>query len=81
MKKQLVKHMLHSTAALALCAVMLTGKPFSGSADNTDGNETDIIIQLPGEEEGGSGNEPGIMPMSDWPPYINIPGIILNDKT
>lgn len=75
MKKQLVKQMLHSTAALVLCAALLTGLPFTGTparGGNNNGGKPGIIGELPdGDGEGESGEEPGISPMSDLPPMVN----------
>lgn len=82
MKKQLVKHMLHSTAALMLCAAMLTGLPFTGTPapGGDNGGKPGIIGEIPGGDgEGESGEEPGIAPQSDQPPKINLPTITPED--
>ncbi len=75
MKKQLVKHMLHSTAALALCAVILTGLPFAGTpapGGNNKGDNPGVTVEIPDKDgEGESGKEPGIAPMSDLPPRVD----------
>lgn len=78
MKKQFVKHMLHSTAALMLCAAMLTGLPFTGipaPGGDDNGGKPGIIGEIPGGDgEGESGEEPGIEPMNDLPPMISWEG-------
>lgn len=77
MKKQFVKHMLHSTAALMICAAMLTGIPSTRipvPGGNDNGGKPGIIGEFPdgdGEGEGASGDEPGISPMSDLPPDVD----------
>lgn len=75
MKKQFVKHMLHSTAALMLCAAMLTGLPFTGTpapGGDDNGGKPGIIGEIPGGDgEGESGEEPGIEPMNDLPPRFD----------
>lgn len=74
MKKQFVKHLIHSTAALAMCAAILTGLPFTGTpapGGDNNGGKPGIIGEIPGGDgEGESGEEPGIAPMSDLPPDI-----------
>lgn len=75
MKKQLVKHMLHSTAALMLCAVIFTGLPFAGTpapGGNDKGDKPGVTVEIPdGDGEGESGEEPGIAPMSDLIPDVD----------
>lgn len=75
MKKQLVKHMLHSTAALVLCAAILTGLPFAGTpapGGNNKGDNPGVTVEIPEKGgEGESGEEPGIAPMNDLPPKLD----------
>lgn len=72
MKKQLVKHLLPSTAALMLCATLLTGIPITGTpapGGNDNGDKPGINVDLPGDDgKGDEGSEPGISPMNDLPP-------------
>lgn len=74
MKRQLVKHMIHSTAALAMCAALITGIPFTASRvpgkTGTNG-KPGIITELP-DSNGKSGKEPGITPQSDQPNDVNV---------
>ena len=75
MKKQLVKHIIHSAAALAMCAAILTGVPFTGApapGGSDNGGKPGIIGELPGgDKKGESGEEPGIAPMNDLPPTVD----------
>ena len=75
MKKQLVKHMLHSTAALMLCAAILTGLPFAGTpapGGNNNRDKPGVTVEIPDKDgEWESGKEPGIAPMNDLPPQVD----------
>ncbi|HBA46506.1 MAG TPA: hypothetical protein DCZ91_01615 [Lachnospiraceae bacterium] len=74
MKRQLVKHMIHSTAALAMCAALITGIPFTGSrVPGKTGNngKSGIITELP-NRNGKSGKEPEITLQSNRPNDVNI---------
>ncbi len=73
MKKQLVKHLLHSTAALAVCAVLLPGMPFTGSS-SSGGNDKDrrpgVTTEIPDGEDGETEGNSGIAPANDLIPDI-----------
>lgn len=76
MKKQLVKQMLHSTAALVLCAALFTGFPFTGipaRGGNGNNGKPGIITGIPnGEDDNEAWEEPGIAPLSDQPNDVNL---------
>lgn len=74
MKKQLVKHLLHSTAALAVCAVMLMGIPLEVSIPSGISNvkKPGVIVEVPDEEDGETAETPGIVPLSDRPVDVNL---------
>lgn len=69
MKNQTIKQFIHSTAALAIC-VLLIGVPFTAPSTpdgNSPSSNANITIQLNGNEN------PEISPMNDQPSKTNRP--------
>lgn len=68
MEKNMLKHIIHFTAAMSLCTI-LAGSPYPGfPATGEDGMPPKIITENPGGET--PDGEPEIVPQNDLMPKI-----------